>query len=95
MQNKPTVTMMETLIIFESGEPKIKSSHPMDDDYTALILSILTPFLSFPETRERVAAGYPLRIRAVFHDSILESYTICFTHSTKLTVTQTKTTTNV
>jgi hypothetical protein len=92
---KPTITTIETLIRFEDGEPTIKSNQSMDDATTALIIAILSPFLSFPESRERVTSGYPVRIRAVFHDSIMESYSIGFTHSTKLQITQTHTTANV
>lgn len=87
-------TTLETVISMSGdGEPLIRSNQPVDDATTALIVAIIRPFVAFPGSRERVEAGVPIRISALFIDSILDSYSVGFTSNMSITTTRELTTT--
>jgi hypothetical protein len=87
--------VLETVVWFVDGEPRVKTNQPINDEYLRLLLAILEPFSQYANNRFKLDAGYPIRIRATFLDEELDSYTVGFTHNTNLTNTVRTTTTNV
>lgn len=90
-----TTTTLETLISFDGdGEMKFRSNSPLDDSGVMLLVSIIKPFCSNPEAKNRLLnEAAILRVKAKLIDGVLEWYGVGFTNSDNLTITTTTTTT--
>jgi hypothetical protein len=81
-----TKSMLETVIQFVDGEPRVKSNQPVTPEYLRLLLTVIQPFAEYPGNRYKIDNGHAIRIRAVFLEDDLDSYTVGFTSNTNITI---------
>lgn len=86
-------SQFEMIISFDGdANPRIKSSHQLDDVTLELIIMILKPFMGDVGARDRlINRAEFLKIKYFIKAGVLDGYTIGFTNDDKITQIHTKT----